>query len=77
MQWPARGSQQNEAVGQQANSAIHLQAAAVTKRACEPGLMRQERRFLEAIDVVEHADLDRYGRLVLSGNGQRLVAQRQ
>lgn len=58
-------------------SRLDLQAAAVSKRACDPELMWQERRFLEAIGVVECAGLDRDGRLVLSANGQRRVAESQ
>ena len=49
---------------------------AVTKRACDPGLMQQERRFLDAITLIENASLEQGGFLVLSGNGQRLVAVR-
>lgn len=49
----------------------------MSKRACDPELMWQERRFLEAIGVVECAGLDRDGRLVLSANGQRRVAESQ
>ena len=49
---------------------------AATKRACDPGLMQQERRFLDAITLIENASLEQGGFLVLSGNGQRLVAVR-
>ncbi len=49
---------------------------AVTKRACDPGLMQQERRFLDAISLIENASLEQGGFLVLSGIGQRLVAVR-
>lgn len=49
---------------------------AATKRACETGLMEQERRFLDAISLIENVSLEAGGFLVLSGNGQRLVAVR-
>lgn len=49
---------------------------ATTRRACDAGTMQQERRFLEAISFIEKASLEDGGVLVLSGNGQRLVAVR-
>ena len=38
--------------------------------------MEQERRFLNAISVVENASLAQDGFLILEGSGQRLVATR-
>lgn len=57
-------------------NALVVGKVAATKRACEAGLMQQERRFLDAISMIENASLEDGGFLVLSGNGQRLVAVR-
>ena len=53
---------------------LEVGSVAATKRACEAGLMQQERRFLDALSLIENASLKAGGFLVLSGNGQRLVA---
>ena len=57
-------------------NSLEVGNVAATKRACEAGLMQQERRFLDAISMIENASLEDGGFLVLSGNGQRLVAVR-
>ena len=57
-------------------NSLEVGNVAATKRACEAGLMQQERRFLDAISLIETASLEAGGFLVLSGNGQRLVAVR-
>jgi putative lipoprotein len=57
-------------------NALEIGNLAATKRACDPGLMQQERRFLDAISLIENVSLEQGGFLVLSGNGQRLVAVR-
>ena len=57
-------------------SSLDLAAIGASRRACEPGLMEQERRFLNAISVVENASLAQEGFLILEGSGQRLVATR-
>ena len=59
-----------------AGGALEVGTIATTRRACDPGVMRQERRFLDALALVEKATLEPGGFLVLSGNGQRLVAVR-
>ena len=55
-------------------NSLEVGNVAATKRACEAGLMQQERRFLDALSLIENASLEAGGFLVLSGNGQRLVA---
>ena len=57
-------------------NSLEVGNVAATKRACEAGLMQQERRFLDALSLIENASLEAGGFLVLSGNGQRLVAVR-
>ncbi|MDT0575270.1 META domain-containing protein [Croceicoccus sp. F390] len=57
-------------------SAISKTAIAVTQRACEPGLMQQERRFLDVLNGIDRVTLDADGRLVLEGNGKQMVAER-
>ena len=55
-------------------NSLEVGNVAATKRACEAGLMQQERRFVDALSLIENASLEAGGFLVLSGNGQRLVA---
>ncbi|WP_370180004.1 META domain-containing protein [Alteriqipengyuania sp.] len=57
-------------------TSLEVGTVAATKRACEAGLMQQERRFLDAISLIENASLEDGGFLVLSGKGQRIVAVR-
>ena len=57
-------------------NSLQVGNVAATKRACEAGLMQQQRRFLDAISLIDNASLEAGGFLVLSGNGQRLVAVR-
>ncbi len=57
---------------------IALGPIAATKRACEAGLMEQERRFFDILGSLYRASLDGDGLLVLEGTGdQRLVAERK
>jgi len=63
-----------------ANYALHdnrleIKQAATTMMACPEALMRQERRFLNALENVERLEIDATGALILSGKGHRILAR--
>ena len=54
---------------------LEIKQAATTMMACPEALMRQEQRFLNALEQVDRLEIDASGALILSGNGHRILAR--
>jgi len=54
---------------------LNIKQAATTMMACPEALMKQERRFLDALERIDSFEIDETGALVLTGDDSRILAR--